>query len=342
MTNLDKNLAETAQEIDYGKIQFMSNKVRFATLSLSIFLVVASIVGLFWKGLNLGVDFTGGTVIEVSYPTGVDLPPIRNSLEEAGFISPQVQHFGSSKDVLIRIAPIENMASATLSNEVMKTLREQANTEIELRRVEFVGPQVGEELTTGGALAVLYAMFGILIYVGLRFEFRLSAGAVIALTHDVIIAVGFFAWSQIEFDLTVVAAILAIIGYSINDTIVVFDRIRENFRKMREVEPVNIVNKALNEMLARTLMTSLTTLVVLIALFAVGGESLTGFSVALMIGVVVGTYSSIYIASNVALLMGVSKQDLMPAAKTAVDREKTEEAIQQEFLEAESKRKLQD
>lgn len=236
----------TQTSVDLGKINFM--KVRTPAMILSLVLLVASLAGLWVKGLNLGVDFTGGTIIELSYPNGAELNILRDQLVEAGYEQAQVQHFGSSREVLIRIAPREDMASATLSNEVMATLRAASDETIELRRVEFVGPQVGEELTSDGALAVLYALIGILIYVALRFEFRFSLGAIAALVHDVVITVGVFAWTQIQFDLTVLAALLAIIGYSLNDTIVVFDRVRENFRMMREGSPSEVTNKALNDM----------------------------------------------------------------------------------------------
>lgn len=330
----------TQTSVDLGKINFM--KVRTPAMILSLVLIIGSLVGLWYKGLNLGVDFTGGTIIELSYPNGAELNTLRGQLVDAGYEQAQVQHFGSSHEVLIRIASREDMASATLSNEVMASLRATSDEVFELRRVEFVGPQVGEELTSDGALAVLYALIGILIYVALRFEFRFSLGAIAALVHDVVITVGVFAWTQIQFDLTVLAALLAIIGYSLNDTIVVFDRVRENFRMMREGSPSEVTNKALNDMLSRTLMTSLTTLMVLIALFFLGGEIIHGFATALIIGVVVGTYSSVYVASNVALMLGVSKQDLMPPVKADDDSEEKEDELQRAFLEAEAKRKLQD
>ena len=326
--------------VDLGKINFM--KIRTPAMLLSLVLIVGSVVGILVKGLNLGVDFTGGTIIELSYPQGVELNQVRDQLTQAGYEAAQVQHFGSSTEVLIRIAPREGMASATLSNEVMSALQAQTNQTIDLRRVEFVGPQVGEELTSDGALAVLYALIGILIYVALRFEFRFSLGAIAALVHDVVITVGVFAWTQMQFDLTVLAALLAIIGYSLNDTIVVFDRVRENFRTVRDGTPSEVTNKALNDMLSRTLMTSLTTLMVLIALFFIGGEIIHGFAAALIIGVVVGTYSSVYVASNVALMLGVSKQDLMPPVKEGADPKEAEDELQRAFLEAEAKRKQQD
>ncbi|MFQ5644378.1 MAG: protein translocase subunit SecF [Thiogranum sp.] len=245
---------------------------------------------------------------------------IRDVLEDAGFGDAQVQHFGTSRDVLIRIAPRADRASAELSEEVLAALK-SADAEVDMRRVEFVGPQVGEELTEQGGLAVLYALIGILIYVALRFEYRFSVGAVAALVHDVIITLGVFSLLQVEFDLTVLAAILAVIGYSLNDTIVVFDRIRENFRKMRKGTPQDVMNVSINQTLARTIMTSLTTLLVLIALFSFGGEIIHSFALALIVGVLVGTYSSIFVAGSSALALGVSKADLMPVEKEGKDGE---------------------
>lgn len=317
-------------------INFMGQ--RYIAMVFSLFLIVASFAGLWIKGLNFGIDFTGGTLIEVSYPTPVDLKKMRTDLTEAGYGEGVVQHFGSAEDVLIRIAPREGMNSAQLSNQVMDALDEASEEEITLRRVEFVGPQVGDELTEDGALAVLYALFGILIYVALRFEWRFSVGSVAALIHDVVITLGVFAWTQMQFDLTVLAAILAVIGYSLNDTIVVFDRVRENFRTMRDGTPVEVANTAVNQMLSRTIMTSFTTLLVLLALFFLGGEIIHGFAAALIVGVVIGTFSSIYVASATALMLGVSKEDLMKAPTEGVDREAEEAELQRHFLEQETKR----
>jgi preprotein translocase subunit SecF len=229
-----------------------------------------------------------------------------------------VQQFGTPRDILIRLASSPDADSARLSNEVFAALSRAADSKIELRRVEFVGPQVGDELAEDGALAVLVALIAILMYVAMRFEWRFAVGSVIALVHDVIIVVGLFALLQVEFDLPVLAAVLAVIGYSLNDTIVVFDRIRENFRKMRKGEPVEIVNRSLNETLSRTLVTSLTTILVLLALFFLGGEIIHGFAFALLVGVLIGTYSSIYVASTSILMLGVSKADLMPVKKEGV------------------------
>jgi preprotein translocase subunit SecF len=291
-------------------IDFMSK--RHLAIILSGVLLVISLTALITRGLNFGIDFTGGTLIEVGYPQAVELEPIRAILAASGFDGAQVQHFGSSRDVLVRIAPQADKESAELSNEVVAGLQQQ-NAGVEMRRIEFVGPQVGEELTEQGALAMIYALIGILIYIMVRFQWRFAPGAVIALVHDVLIIIGVFAVFQFDFDLTVLAALLAVIGYSLNDTIVVFDRIRENFRKMRKGTAVEIVNTSLNQTISRTLMTSITTLLVLSSLFVFGGEVIHSFSLALILGVVVGTYSSIYVASTATLALGVSKSDLMPA-----------------------------
>ncbi|MCY3853628.1 MAG: protein translocase subunit SecF [Gammaproteobacteria bacterium] len=271
-------------------------------------LLVLSIGSLLFQGLNLGVDFEGGTLIEVGYPAPVELDEIRGQLEAAGFDRAVVQHFGSAQDVLVRIKP-DDRPQSELSNQVLETLRGESQ-ELQLRRVEYVGPQVGEELRDDGGLAMLYALGLILIYVALRFEYRFSFGAVIALIHDVILTIGFFSLTQIEFDLTVLAAILAVIGYSLNDTIVVFDRIRENFRALRRQSSTEVLNVSINQTLSRTLMTSLTTLLVLFALFFFGGEVIHAFSIALIVGVIIGTYSSIYVAGSSLLVLGVSGQDL--------------------------------
>ncbi len=291
-------------------IDFMGKR-RFAMI-LSAVMLAVSLGALVTKGLNFGIDFTGGTLIEVGYPEGVELDGIRSALADAGFGSPQVQHFGSSRDVLVRIAPQAGKDSVELSKNAMDVLRAQ-NAAMEMRRVEFVGPQVGEELTEQGALAMIYALIGILIYIMVRFQWRFAPGAVVALIHDVLIIIGFFALFQFDFDLTVLAALLAVIGYSLNDTIVVFDRIRENFRRMRKGTSVEIINTSINQTFSRTLMTSITTLLVLTSLFVFGGEVIHTFSLALILGVVVGTYSSIYVASAVTLALGVTKADLMPA-----------------------------
>jgi preprotein translocase subunit SecF len=293
-------------------IDFMGK--RKLAVGFSLTLILVSLGLLFTRGLSFGIDFTGGTLIEVAYPEAVELGGIRDTLEQAGYSDAQVQHFGTARDVLIRIAPRPDEASAKLSDDVMAALK-SSDAGVEKRRVEFVGPQVGEELTEQGGLAVLYSLLGILIYVALRFEYRFSLGAVAALVHDVIITLGVFSLFRVEFDLTVLAAILAVIGYSLNDTIVVFDRIRENFRKMRKGSPVEVMNASINQTLSRTLMTSGTTMLVLVALFLLGGEIIHSFALALIVGVFVGTYSSIFVAGALSLALGVSKADLMAPEK---------------------------
>jgi preprotein translocase subunit SecF len=293
-------------------IDFMGQ--RRITVALSVIVILVSLVLLATRGLSFGIDFTGGTVIEVGYPQAVDLGEMRGKLAAAGFGDAQVQHFGTARDVLIRLAPREERNSAQLSEEVMAVLQ-AGDSGVELRRQEFVGPQVGRELTEQGGLAMLYTLIGILIYVALRFEYRFSVGAVAALVHDVIVILGVFSLFRIDFDLTVLAALLAVIGYSLNDTIVVFDRIRENFRKLRKGTSIQVVNISINQTLSRTIITGLTTILVLLALYLLGGEVIRSFALALLLGVVVGTYSSIYVASLAALAMGVSKQDLMAVKK---------------------------
>lgn len=284
---------------------------------ISAVLIIVSIGSLATRGLNLGIDFTGGTLVEVGYPEAAELDGIRTALESASFNDVIVQHFGTAKDVLIRLPSTDNANAAELSNQVLSAL--ESTGEVTMRRVEFVGPQVGEELRDDGGLAVLYALFGILIYVALRFEYRFSLGSVAALIHDVIITVGFFSVTQAPFDLTVLAAVLAVIGYSLNDTIVVFDRIRENFRRMRKATPLEVINGSINQTLSRTLVTSLTTLLVLFALFFFGGEVIHSFALALIVGVVIGTYSSIYIASSMLVVLNVTSQDLMQEEKDTTE-----------------------
>jgi preprotein translocase subunit SecF len=291
---------------------------RKLALAFSGTLLLIAIASIIIRGFNFGIDFTGGTLVEVGYPQGVELGGIRQALEQDGYSDAVVQHFGTASDVLIRIAPREGVSSAQLSDNVFTTLKLQ-NSEVALRRVEFVGPQVGDELTNDGGLAMIYALIGILIYVALRFEYRLAVGSVAALVHDVIITLGVFSLFQLDFDLTVLAAILAVIGYSLNDTIVVFDRIRENFRAMRKGSPEEIVDASLNQTLSRTLMTSFTTILVLLALFLFGGELIHGFATALLVGIFIGTYSSIYVASVAALALGISKEDLMPVEKEGAE-----------------------
>jgi preprotein translocase subunit SecF len=278
------------------------------------------------RGFNLGLDFTGGTLIEVEYEQPVELADVRAALTEGGFSGATVQHFGTLRDVMIRLAPQADegeAVSAELSDRVYQVLGAAAESAVELRRVEFVGPQVGEELREDGGLAVLFSLIGILIYVALRFEWRFAVGAVIAIIHDVFFTVGVFSIFQIEFDLPVLAAVLAVIGYSLNDTIVIFDRVRENFRKVRKGTVIEIINQSINQTLSRTFITSGTTLLVLLALFLFGGKAISGFSLALIVGVIVGTYSTIYVATAAVVALGVSRADLMPVKKEGEELEAT-------------------
>ena len=278
---------------------------------LSCALILVSIFSLFTLKLNVGIDFTGGSIIEVGYQQAVELEPIRQALDSEGFGDAIVQHFGSASEVLIRLVPDVDKDKAELSTQIIGLLQNISDSPIDVRRVDFVGPQVGKELTEDGGLAVLYALIAILIYVAFRFEYRFSLGAVAALIHDVMITLGFFSLLQLDFDLSVLAAILAVIGYSLNDTIVVFDRVRENFRKIRKKTPLEVVNMSINQTISRTLMTSFTTLLVLLSLFFLGGEAIHAFALALIIGVLVGTYSSIYVATTSALVLGISRSDLL-------------------------------
>ncbi len=296
------------------KLEFMQK--RRLALGVSLVLVVLSLVSLGLRGLNFGVDFTGGTVIEVGYEEAVALDDVRERLAAAGLDDVSAQHFGSVKDVLIRAALDGGRTQSELSNRVLEELQRDGG--VTLRRVEFVGPRVGEELREDGGLAMLYALLGILLYVAFRFEYRFAFGAVIALIHDVLLTIGFFSVTGVEFDLSVLAAVLAVIGYSLNDTIVVYDRIRESFMKIRKRTGVRVdavVNFAINKTLARTLVTSMTTMLVLIALFALGSEVIRGFTVAMMIGIVVGTYSSIYIAGASLLFLGLRAENMMQVKK---------------------------
>ena len=302
------------------KIQFNFMGMRKATSIVSALLIIFSVFTLSYQGLNLGIDFTGGTLVEVGYPEAVNLDKLRQSFSDSEFNDVAIQYFGSAKEILIRIPPQQGLNSADVSNKLLDLLSSN-NFSAEMRRVEFVGPQVGEELREDGGLAMLYALLCIMVYIAFRFQMRFSVGAVSALIHDVIITLGFFSITRFNFDLTILAALLAVIGYSLNDTIVVFDRVRENFRKIRDKTPIDVFNISLNQTLSRTLMTSFTTLLVLMALFFLGGEIIHGFSMALIFGVLIGTYSSIYVASPVTLMLGIKKEDLMPVKKEGVDLE---------------------
>jgi preprotein translocase subunit SecF len=293
---------------------------RKLAMGWSIAVLLIAIGSLLIRGMNLGLDFTGGTVIEVQYPESVEIPMVRETLAKAGFGDAQTQHFGTSKEVLIRIPPHDQRNAATLSNEVLRALQEaEGGAGATLARAEFVGPQVGQELVEQGGLATLGALLGILIYVMFRFEWRLAVGTIAATVHDVVFTIGWFSLFHLEFDLTVLAAVLAVIGYSVNDTVVVLDRIRENFRKRRKGSVLEIMNRSINETLSRTLMTSLVTLLSVIVLYFIGGTVMHGFSIAMIVGILVGTYSSIYIASASALYLGISREDLLPKAKEAAD-----------------------
>jgi len=301
----------------FNNFDFMA--LRKPALVVSVVLLLISVISLATFKLNVGIDFTGGSIIEVGYQQAVELEPIRTALEADGFGDAIVQHFGSAQEVLIRLVPEAGKDKAEISSQIIGLLQAASDTSIDVRRVDFVGPQVGEELTEDGGLAVLYALIAILIYVAFRFEYRFSLGAVAALIHDVIITLGIFSVLQLDFDLSVLAAILAVIGYSLNDTIVVFDRVRENFRKIRKKTSIEIVNTSINQTISRTLMTSFTTLLVLLSLFFLGGEAIHAFALALIIGVVVGTYSSIYVATTSALALGISRSDLLLPEKEGED-----------------------
>jgi preprotein translocase subunit SecF len=295
--------------IDFLRYRRAAGVVSLVMLVGSLLLLVPGI-----RGLNFSIDFTGGVVIELGYPGPADLEAIRGALADAGYDDAQVQNFGTARDVLVRVLPREGQENQAISNRILQVLR-ATTPAVELRRTEFVGPQIGEELTEKGALSLLFALGMIGVYILFRFEWKFSVGAMVATIHDPLITAGLFALFQVPFDLTVLAALLAIIGYSVNDTVVIFDRIRENFRRVRRGTPEEIMNLSINETLSRTLMTSFVTALVVVAMLVLGGESLRGFSLALMIGIVVGTYSSIFVASAVALALGASPTDLMPPKK---------------------------
>ena len=298
-------------------INFIGN--RKIALIFSGILTLISIGSLAVRGLQMGIDFTGGTLIEIGYQKAADLTVLRNTLDTEGFSDATVQNFGTAKDVLIRLKPHEGVSSADLSSKVLEAINKTTAEPASVRRVEFVGPQVGDDLAEDGFLALLYSTIGILVYIAWRFEWKFSTGAIIATIHDVIVTLGFFSILGLEFDLTVLAAVLALIGYSLNDTIVVYDRIRENFRLLRNKSTEEIMNISVNVTLSRTIMTSLTVFLVLISLFFLGGEVIHNFSIVLLFGVVFGTYSSIFIASPVALLLGISPEDLMIPVKEGAD-----------------------
>ena len=295
-------------------IDFLSLSRRRIALAISAIVVIVSLVSLGMRGLNFGIDFTGGILLEVGYTEDADVEAIRNDLFAAGFEDAQVQLFGAANDVLVRLPPQEGVDQNAIREQLQATLT-SGGKQIDLRRVEAVSPQVGSELAEQGGFAMIIALLLIFAYVMFRFQWKFAAGAVAALAHDVIVTIGFFSIFSLPFDLTVVAAVLAVIGYSLNDTVVAFDRIRENFFKLRGVSAEESMNTSINEMLARTIITGLTTLLVLVALLVLGGESIAPFSIALIVGIIVGTYSSIYTASATALVLGVNAQDLIEPVK---------------------------
>jgi len=297
-------------------INFMGQ--RKLALALSAVLLVIAIASLATRQLNWGLDFTGGTLVEVNYSQSANLGEIRGILNEGGYAGAIVVSFGSDRDVMIRLPQGH---ADTEGTALVRLLENSFDGVVELRRIEFVGPQVGEELREQGGLAMLMALGMVMLYIGFRFQFKFAVGAVAALVHDVVITLGFFSLIGLEFDLTVLAALLAVIGYSLNDTIVVSDRIRENFRKLRKADAIEVINISLSETLGRTMVTSLTTLLVLVCLALLGGEMINGFANALLVGVVVGTYSSIYVAANALVLMGVSKEDLMLPVKEGAEQD---------------------
>jgi preprotein translocase subunit SecF len=317
-------------------MQFLSKTPNFnfmgrrrAAVGLSVILVLVSIASLAVLRLNFGVDFTGGVLVQVSYPSDVELSEIRAALSDNGYDKATVQYFGSSRDVLVRLPPAASATGPGRSDDLesdkttvgdrVTAILEEKRPDVVKERVEFVGPQVGEELRERGASAMIIALILILAYIAVRFQWKFAVGAVAALIHDVILVLGFFSLLRLEFDLSVLAAVLAVIGYSLNDTIVVFDRIRENFHDVRKTSAEGIMNLSINQMLARTIITGLTTLLVLLALFLVGGESVKPFSMALIVGIVVGTYSSIYVASATALGLNVSIDDLLPSEEETAE-----------------------
>lgn len=287
------------------KFKFMKYRKIAGIISITLFII--SVGSLFFRGLSLGLDFSGGTLIEVSYETPISLEEVRSSLESNGYADSQVVNFGTNLDVLIKVA--DQSGNSSVGEDIFNILSNQ-EIPIVLKRVEFVGPQVGDELRDQGGLGMLIALFMILIYVAFRFQYKFALGAVTALGHDVVIILGLFSIFSWDFDLTVLAALLAVIGYSLNDTIVVSDRIRENFRTERVLEPIDMVDLSLNQTLGRTIVTSLTTLLVLFALFIFGGELIRGFSLALIIGVLIGTYSSIYVVANMLMSLTLTQEDL--------------------------------
>lgn len=297
-----------------GKTKFDFMASRKLALIFSVSLIVISIGSIVVRGLNFGLDFTGGTSVVIDFNTPVELDNIRKALDENKFVDASVQNFGSAKSVQVRFQSLDE-ADSSQHRDHLKEIIMPMDAEAKVGKGDFIGPQVGDELIEQGSLAILYAIIGILLYVTMRFEWRFSVGSVIALVHDVIITIGVFSITQMEFDLTILAALLAVIGYSLNDTIVVFDRVRENFKLMRKKSPKEVFNASINQTLSRTIITSGTTLLVLLALFFIGGAMIHGFAFALLVGIVIGTYSSIFVASTATLALGITRDDLMPVVK---------------------------
>lgn len=297
------------------QIDFMAQR-KWAAL-LSIILCVLSLLALAMNGLNWGLDFTGGSQIQLNFSHPVNVNQIRDDLQNAGFKEAVVISYGTSKDVLVTLA--SQTAEAANQQDVMAKAITKVLPDAKIQQMDYVGPQVGQELATKGALAIVVALLGTMIYIALRFDFRFAVGSTVALIHDPILILGVFSFFHLEFNLIVLAAVLTVIGYSLNDTIVIFDRVRENFRKLRKAEAVDVINQATNQTLSRTIMTSVLTLIVVFALFFLGGTMLHGFALALIIGIVVGTYSSIYVAGSLALALGLTRQNLLPPSKEALD-----------------------
>jgi preprotein translocase subunit SecF len=294
------------------QIDFMGKR-KIAAGASGLFVLLA-LFDIFFQGLNLGLDFTGGTMVEVQFPERTDTVQVRQHLEQHGFAGGVVQHYGSERDILVRMPTQEGREQAAMGDEMLQALR-GLDPAVVLKQSNYVGPAVGEELRDDAGLALIAALAVIMVYILFRFTKQFAVGAVVALIHDVIVVVGLFSLFQWTFDLSVLAAILAVIGYSLNDTIVVSDRIRENFRSVRRATPAEVINRSLNEMLGRTLVTSLTTLLVLVALLIAGGETIRGFATALTIGIVVGTYSSVYVAASILMFMNITREDLLVPEK---------------------------
>ena len=297
-------------------IKFLS--IRKFTTIMSIVLILASTFSLMSKGLNLGIDFTGGIQIEISFENAPNIENVRSNLGSGGYDDAIVQNSGSSQDLMVRIPPRDGITNKKVGEDVIGMLQASDNS-VTLKSSEYISAQVGEELTEQGGLAMIFALIMIMIYIVFRFQWKFSIGAVLALIHDVMITLGIFSFFQLTFDLSVLAAILAVVGYSLNDTIVIYDRIRENFRSMRTAETLNILNSAITQTIKRTIITSSTTLLVLLSLFVFGGSSLEGFSIALIVGVLIGTYSSIFVASSSIFYLDISTTDLIPVKREEVD-----------------------